>query len=140
MTKSMANASSLARSSLAVLLGLLTVMILSIGTDQVLHSLEIYPPWGQPMHDTVLNLLALAYRSVYVVLGGYVAAKLAPHAPVRHAVVLGTIGLALSVAGGLAMRDFGPIWLPVALAIVAVPCSWFGGLIYSRLAAPLSNP
>jgi hypothetical protein len=27
------------------------------------HVLEVYPPWGLPMHDTGDNLLALAYPS-----------------------------------------------------------------------------
>ena len=46
------------------------VVALSLGTDQVLHVLGVYPPWNVPMRDPGLNLLALAYRSVYAVLGG----------------------------------------------------------------------
>ena len=34
-------------------------MTLSLGTDQALHVLRVYPPWGQPMHPPWLNLLAL---------------------------------------------------------------------------------
>jgi hypothetical protein len=86
------------------------VAVLSLGTDQVLHVLEVYPPWDQPMREPRLNLLALAYRIVYAVLGSYIAARLAPHAPMRHAVILGVVGLVLSGAGALATipMDLGP--------------------------------
>ena len=48
------------RSTAAVLLGFVAVVVLSLGTDQVLHALKVYPPWGQPLYDPRLNLLALA--------------------------------------------------------------------------------
>jgi hypothetical protein len=48
--------------------------VLSLATNQVLHVLDVYPPWGQPMHATSLVLLALSYRLVYGVLGSYIAA------------------------------------------------------------------
>jgi hypothetical protein len=112
---------------------------LSLGTDQVLHGLAVYPPWGQPMHDPGLNLLALAYRSVYAVAGSYLAARLAPHDPMRHALALGLVGLVLSTAGALAAitADLGPSWFPVALVLTALPCAWLGGALYrARRARP----
>jgi hypothetical protein len=36
----------------------------------LLHVLNVYPPWGEPMHDPGLNLLALSYRIVYTIVGG----------------------------------------------------------------------
>ncbi|WP_274426516.1 hypothetical protein [Chelativorans sp. YIM 93263] len=90
------------RSVGAVLLGLLVVFVLSLGTDQVLHSLEVYPPWSEPM-STGQYFLALIYRIVYAVLGSYIAARFAPVRPMLHAMVLGFIGLALSIAGAAAM-------------------------------------
>ena len=56
------------RSVGAVFLGFITVVVLSLGTDQLLHVLKVYPPWGQPMYDPGLNLLALSYRIIYTVL------------------------------------------------------------------------
>src|SRR5262249_27011146 len=73
------------RSAAALLPGFLAVVVLSLGTDQVLHALDVYPPWGEPMHSTSLNLLALTYRTVYAVVGSYVAARLAPDRPMAHA-------------------------------------------------------
>lgn len=120
------------RSVAAVLLGFVAVVVLSLGTDQVLHMLQVYPPWGEPMYDAGLNLLALSYRIVYGVAGGYIAARLAPNAPMRHALVLGAVGLAMSIAGAVAMWDAGANWYPVSLALTALPCSWLGGTLHRR--------
>jgi hypothetical protein len=123
----------LGRSAAAVLAGFLATFVLSLATDQLFHVLGVYPPWGQPMHEPGLNLLALAYRIVYAVLGGYIAARLAPHVPIRHALVLGAIGFVLSTIGAvvtITQYDLGPDWYPVALALTAVPCAWLGGALY----------
>ncbi len=118
------------RSIGAVFAGLLAVVILSLGTDAVLHESGVFPPWGQPMTDA-LFLLATAYRIVYGVAGGYIAARLAPHRPMTHALVLGVVGLALSTAGAVATWNagpaFGPKWYPLSLIATALPCAWAGG-------------
>jgi hypothetical protein len=125
----------LGRSVAAILLGFLTVAILSLATDQLLHVLTVYPPWGQPMFDPRLNFLALAYRCVYTVLGGYITARLAPHAPMRHVLILGTIGLVLATAGAIGAitkYDLGPDWYPIALAVTALLLTWLGGVLHRR--------
>ena len=122
----------------AVLAGLLAVFILSIGTDVVLHATGVFPPWGQPTGDALL-LLATAYRTVYGIAGGYIAARLAPDRPMQHAVVLGVVGIALSTAGALATWNAGPAfepkWYPLALIAIAMPCSWAGGRLLVQLRA-----
>lgn len=122
------------RSAAAILLGFFAVVALSLGTDQVLHALKVYPPWGQPMYDPRLNLLALAYRTLYSIVGGYLAARFAPRNPMRHALVLGVVGLALGTAGAIATvpMNLGPAWYPIALALTALPCAWLGGVLNGR--------
>ena len=118
------------RSVAAVFLGFVAVVVLSLATDQLFHVLDIYPPWGQPMWSPVLNLLALAYRTVYTVFAGYLTARLAPHAPMRHVAVLGVIGTLAGAAGAataLTVADLGPTWYPIALAVTAFPSVWLGG-------------
>ena len=116
----------------ALLAGFLVVVVLSIGTDQLFHSLGVYPPWGEPMRETGDNLLALTYRCIYAVLGSYIAARLAPRRPMLHAMILGAIGFVLSVLGafGAIAVDLGPIWFPFALVLTALPCAWLGGFIH----------
>jgi hypothetical protein len=121
------------RSAAAVLIGFFTVFVLSLGTDQVLHSLKVYPPWGEPMFDPGLNFLALSYRIVYTVLGCYIAARLAPRNPMRHALALGVLGLVVGTIGAIAVisqYDLGPNWYPIALVLVSLPCAWIGGVLY----------
>jgi hypothetical protein len=120
------------RSTAAILAGLVAVVVLSLGTDQLLHVLDVYPPWGQPMRDTEDNLLALAYRCVYAVLGSYIAACLAPRHPRRHAMILAAIGFVLATAGAIAVipLDLGPAWYPIALAATALPCGWLAAVLY----------
>ncbi len=122
------------RSVAAVFLGFLAVVVLSLGTDQALHMLHVYPPWGQPMYDTGLLLLATAYRTVYAVLGSYIAARLAPRAPMGHALILGVVGLVVSAVGAIATipMNISPAWYPIALVVTALPCAWLGGALYRR--------
>jgi hypothetical protein len=125
---------SLARSAGAVGLGFLAVFILSLGTDQVLHVLKVYPPWGEPMNEPGLNALALAYRCVYGVVGSYIMARFAPYAPMRHVWIGAGLGFVLSCAGAIAaiQMNLGPAWYPIALALSAWPTSWVGGTLYLR--------
>jgi hypothetical protein len=110
--------------------------MLSLGTDQILHVLKVYPPWGEPMWDPGLNFLALAYRCVYTVSAGYITATLAPRNPMRHVWVLGVIGLVMSVSGVIATSgmDLGPRWYPIALAVTSLPCVWLGGVFHHKCA------
>jgi hypothetical protein len=122
------------RSAGAVLLGFMAVVVLSLGADQVMHLLNVYPPWGERMSATSDNLLALAYRSVYRVAGNYIAARFAPRNPMRHAMILGVIGFVLSLVGAVtAIRlDLGPAWYPIALVLTALPCAWLGRVLGRR--------
>jgi hypothetical protein len=125
---------SIGRSVGAVALGFFVVAALSLGTDQVLHVLHVYPPWTVPMYDPMLNLLALAYRCVYTVLGGYLTARFAPKAPMRHVWITAAIGTFFGLMGVVAglTHDLGPIWYPILIVVTAVPCLWFGGSLFTR--------
>jgi len=134
MTRTSSYPRRVGRSVAAVLLGFVAVVVLSLGSDQVLHMLGVYPPWGQPMFDPGLNLLALSYRIVYTVVGSYITARFAPHSPMRHAWALGIIGSVVGVAGAIATipMHLGPAWYPIALALAALPCAWLGGVLHRR--------
>jgi len=122
----------LGRSSAAVVVGIVVGAVLSLGTDQVLHVLHVYPPWGEPMYDPKLNLLALSYRIVFAILASYIIARMAPYSPMRHALVGGLIGFVVSLGGAIAAipMNLGPTWYPIVLALTALPCAWLGGILY----------
>ena len=117
----------------AVLAGILVGAVLSIVTDVVLHAANVFPPWDQPASNALL-LLATAYRTVYSVAGSYVTARLAPNRPMLHALVLGGLGLLVSIVGTVVTWNkgpaFGPHWYPVALVVLAIPQCWAGGKLY----------
>ena len=123
------------RSAWAVIAGFVAVAGLSLATDQLLHLLGVYPPWGEPMRKPALNALALGYRSAYTVAGMYLTASLAPRFPIRHALIGGMIGTAVAAAGAVVAipLDLGPAWYPIALAVSALPLAWLGGALRHRL-------
>jgi hypothetical protein len=133
----------LGRSVLAVIAGLLAGAVLSVGTDQVLHATNVFPPWGRPMSGP-LFALAAAYRIAYTVLGCAVGARLAPDRPMGHALLLGLLGLLANVAGTIATWDqgpeFGPKWYPLLLAATAIPCGWLGGRLGERTPGSAEEP
>ena len=135
----------------AILAGLMVVIVLSIGTDLVLEKAGIFPTYPQPLKIGWMVLLATFYRSIYAVMGSYIAAVLAPNRPMRHALLLGFIGLGLNIIGVLVIWGPGsesefskvaqqtPAWYSVALVLLALPCAWFGGRLKLRRIHPSLN-
>jgi hypothetical protein len=117
------------RRAWAVFAGLLVIVTLSIATDAVLHATGIYPPIPQRMSGG-LFVLALSYRIAYTVGGCYLAARLAPDHPMRHALAIGAIGLVTGTAGAAAMWAFAPAWYSLGNVAIALPCAWLGGRLY----------
>ena len=120
------------RSVGAVLAGLIAVVVLSTGTDAVLHSTGVFPPLGTPMSDSQFAL-ALVYRTIFAIAGSYLGARLAPNRPMQHALILGVIGFVISLLGTIATWNAGPEferkWYPIALVLISIPCGWIGGQI-----------
>lgn len=121
------------RGTLAVLAGLALNFVLGLGIDQILHATGVYPPWGQTMSDS-LFALATAYRLLIGVASGWLVARIAPDRPVWHAVVLGAIGLVISMASSIATwnrgAEFGPHWYPILLGVSSIPASWLGARLH----------
>lgn len=118
------------RSVLAVFVGILASVIPTLIVDAVLHKTGFFPPLGQWTPSGPL-VVATAYRIIFAVFGSYVIARLAPYAPMGHALVSGAIGVVVSIAGAIATwnRNLGPHWYAVALVITALPCAWLGAKI-----------
>jgi hypothetical protein len=117
------------RSVGAVLGGLVSTFVATTAVDVALHALGVFPPFGERMTDA-LFVLALAYRIPLNAGGAYVAARLAPSAPRRHALALGALGVVIATLGAVAMWKFGPAWYSLANIAVALPCGWIGGRLY----------
>lgn len=98
-----------------------------------MHATGVFPPFGRPMSDG-LFVWATLYRVVFTIMGAYVTARLAPTAPMQHAIVLGSIGTLAAIAGAVATwnqgPEFGPKWYPILIVLTGLPCSWAGARIW----------
>jgi hypothetical protein len=120
----------------AVIAGVLFTVIVTTLVDLLLHAVKVFPPADQPLSDS-LALLATSYRIVISVAGAWLTARLAPHKPMKHVIVLGVVGTFLGIVGVVATWNLGlgPKWYPIALAILAIPQCWIGGLLFERFSS-----
>ena len=117
----------------AVIAGLLFTIIVTTIVDAVLHATGVYQGWDQPL-DNRLSVIALSYRILITIAGGWLTAKLAPQTPMKHALWLGGIGTLLGIAGVVATwnLNMGPRWYPVAIAVLGLPECWVGAKLATR--------
>jgi len=115
----------------AVVAGVLVIIVVTTLVDIVLHATRVFPPMDQPINDA-LALLATSYRIVIGVGGAWLTARLAPDKPMKHAMILGFVGVVLGLVGVVATwnKGLGPRWYPISLAVLAIPQCWAGGRIY----------
>ena len=118
----------IARSISAIVGGAAVAIVLTIATDLAMQVAGLLPRGGEQASDSML-LLATAYRTLYGVIAGYVVARLAPHHPMRHAIIGGAAGLFVSIVGAATTwnRGVAPHWYPLALVVLAIPQAWAGG-------------
>lgn len=122
---------SVLRSILAVLAGVVFIVAVSTGTDLALEH-SILPAMSTAQASPALLALALAYRTLYGIVGGWITARLAPSRPITHAVVLGVIGTLASIAGLVVEWSSGQQWYPIALVVLSLPECWLGGRLAMR--------
>ena len=115
----------------AVAAGVLVIVIVTTVVDIVLHAVGVYPPMDQPLDDR-LALVASSYRLVISIAGAWLTARLAPNDPMKHALILGYVGVVLALIGLVATWNLamGPRWYPISLVVLAIPQCWAGGKIY----------
>src|SRR5262245_16307309 len=117
------------RSVLAVLAGVIFIGITHSGMDFLLESLGVFTPPTVRFDTPWMLVTALVYRSIFSIIGCYMAGVLAPSRPMLHAMILGIIGVLLSILGTIVnlQMDLSPMWYPIALVLVSLPCAWLGG-------------
>jgi hypothetical protein len=133
----MAVLTMVARSLLAVVLGLVVLTVASFAiewtVDPVLMRLfpKLLPNGISLNHNLLVRIFMLLYTMLCIVGGGYIAAWLARRAEVPHAVVLGVVQMAMTIWVMLQINA-GPSWYWIAGIVLTLPAAWYGGLLRAR--------
>lgn len=110
----------------AIVAGIIVIFALSTITDAILENSGFMklPFASNPLW---LMIFVTLYRNVYVLAGSYLTATLAPDKPMKHSVILASIGFVLGVVGAIVMWHEPPHWYPIALIVLGWPSAWLGG-------------
>lgn len=121
------------RSILAVLTGFFLIPILNLATNAALGRVlpEWYPAGGR-VESVPALLLSCAYVAAFGILGCYIAARLAPSRPMLHALILGALGLAVSIPTAMMAWNDAPAWFNLFNLLAVMPYAWIGGRIRER--------
>ncbi|TGG91699.1 hypothetical protein E4656_14990 [Natronospirillum operosum] len=123
---------TVSRSIGAVVGGLLVTAIPATLIDILLESTGVFPPPDQGLHVTWMIVVALFYRTLFMVAGAYLTALIARQKPMLHCLILGTIGMLITLIGMSVMIDRAPLWFPVTLMLLIYPSVWLGGVLADR--------
>jgi hypothetical protein len=128
---------SILRSIGAVVAGLVFIVVTHTGTDAILEAVGILPK-GNLWVGTGLILVVIGYRALLSFVGCYITGRLAPHNPLKHALILGGVGVVASAAGAIASANMnlGPAWYAWSLVAISLPVAWLGGTAASRKQVP----
>ena len=119
------------RSVWAVVAGILFIIVVTTLVDVLFHAVGVFPAMNVAIDDKQA-LIATSYRIVISIAGGWLTARLAPAAPMKHALILGGVGTLLGITGIAVTWNLGlgPRWYPISLAVLAFPQCWAGGKIH----------
>ena len=121
------------RSIVAIVVGFLVIGALATGTDLIV--MKAFPgefnEAGRTQNLSILMLIA-AYVAVYAIAGCYLTARLAPNRPMRHALILGALGLAMNIVATTSLWGTLPAWYLVMNLLLVMPYAWIGGRIRER--------
>ncbi|HET6567380.1 MAG TPA: hypothetical protein VFG50_05400 [Rhodothermales bacterium] len=123
----------MARSIGVIVLGFVLIGVLSFGADAVLRSVMpgAFDATGR-VDSTPVLLLTILYVGLFATLGCYLTARLAPNHPMRHALILGALGLAFNIAGTISLWDTAPAWYHIVSLALVMPYAWLGGWLRER--------
>ena len=121
------------RSIVAVLAGFFLIPILNFATLAILARVapETFPA-GEPVTSTAGLILTCAYVAIYGIGGCYLTARLAPSRPMLHALIVGVLGLAISIPVALQNWADAPAWFNVYNLLAVMPYAWLGGRLRER--------
>lgn len=121
------------RSIAAVVVGFLLIGCLAFGTDMVLKSIR--PEWfaeNGAVSSTPVLLFMMVYVAIYAIAGCYLAGRIAPSNPMKHALILGVLGLLFNIMNTVTLWDTAPAWFHIASLALVMPYAWIGGRLAEK--------
>lgn len=126
------------RSALAVLAGIIALTILSFAIEAAANPVllklfpEALPNQAALSRNLPASLFMFAYTALSIAAGGYVTAWFARRFPVRHAVIMGVIEVALTVWAMQSFADKAPLRNWILGMASTVPAAWCGGMLRAK--------
>ncbi len=114
----------------AILGGFIAGTLLTVAADFTMQSLGLLDMERFKSASPGIVLIVTIYRFVFSIAGCFIVASLAPANPMRHAMILGWIGLGLSLTGSVFMWDQAAAWYNMAVILMAIPSAWIGGKLF----------
>jgi hypothetical protein len=118
------------RSTVAVMAGIVVLVMTSFAIEAaanpIMKSSGLFPD-DQP--TVTVRLVTMAYTSVCIAAGGYVAAWIAGRYPVLHALIMGVVQVELTVLLIFSQPDLVPPWAWIVTVVMIVPAAWCGGVV-----------
>lgn len=121
------------RSILAIVAGFIAIAVFALGADAVVRRglPQFFGPGGRSDHTGMLLVMA-AYSAGFAAGGAWLTARLAPGRPLRHALILGGLGLVLAVPVTIQHWGTAPAWFHVTTLALTMPAAWAGGVLVER--------
>jgi len=126
------------RGILAILAGIAALTVSSFAIEAVANPLMMrmfphaLPDRAAIAQNLPASMFLFVYSTLCVAFGGYVTAWLAYRSPIRYAVIMGAVELALTVWAMLSFPQQAPLRNWIAGMVLMVPAAWCGGLLRVR--------
>ena len=129
------------RSIGAIVAGFVLIALLAFGSDAIM--LKLFPaefaPNGGTTNPMILAIMTL-YVAVFAITGCWLAARLAPSQPMRHALILGALGFVFNIAASVALWGTMPVWYTILNLVLVMPYAWVGGRLRERQLREARSP
>jgi len=113
------------RSFFAILAGFFTVFIVSRAFDFAFH--ELHPGYAAPVViGWGIALIVLVYGNFSILIGGYVTGMISRKNYVTNRVILGCLGVIISIIVDIKHWGDAPAWFHIIALLLVVPVSAYG--------------
>ena len=116
------------RSIAAIAIGFVMIFALNMATGLALSAVdpELFPSDGR-LTDPLALIISTVTVAIYGIAGCYLTARLAPAQPMKHALILGAMGLLVNIVFAFQFWGDVPAWYLLLNLALVMPYAWIGG-------------